>query len=93
MSKRPDMREYFRARIDRHVRGMMARTTARTPNGVQRVQGDVTDQVITVTMRDGSVWTWQGGRYAARKVHGCYAPLMPTPTPADNEGTAARTQA
>ena len=75
-SRRPDMREYFKARIDWHVRGMLARS-ASYPSGVARVAGDVTDRLIVVTMRDGSVFTWTGGEYSARKVNGCYAPLMP----------------
>lgn len=82
MDKRPDMRGYFAARIDHNVNGMMARTHARTPHDVARVEGDVTDQQITVTMRDGAVFTWSGGRYASRKVNGCYAPLMPKPVTA-----------
>lgn len=80
MTKRPDMRDYFSARIDHHVNGGMARTVARTPNGVDSIVGDVTDSTITVTMRDGNVFVWAGGQYAARKVNGCYAPKMPTPT-------------
>jgi hypothetical protein len=79
MTKRPDMRDYFRARIDYHVNGMLAGSQARIPFGVARVGGDVTGDVITVTMRDGTVWKWSGNRYAARKVNGCYAPLMPKP--------------
>ncbi len=79
MGKRPDMREYFRARIDIHVNGMLARTTARKPHGVEQVRGDVTDREIVVVMRDGTEWRWQGGKYASRKVNLCYAPLMPTP--------------
>lgn len=77
-AKRPDMRDYFKARIEWHVRGLLARS-ARYPADVVRVAGDVTDQVIRVTMRDGSIFTWSGGRYAARKINGCYAPLMPKP--------------
>jgi len=84
-AKRPDMREYFKARIYWHVRGVLARS-ARYPGGVVRVVGDVTDPVIRVTTRDGSVFTWSGGRYAARKVNGCYAPLMPKPI---HEGAGA----
>jgi hypothetical protein len=71
------MRDYFRARIDYHVNGMLSRGQAVRPHGVQRVKGDVTDSVITVTMDDGTEWTWRGGQYASRKVNGCYAPLMP----------------
>lgn len=78
-SKRPDMRAYFRAQIDYNVNGMLATTRATRPNDVTRVEGTVTDRSITVTTRDGNVWHWQGGTYAARKVNGCYAPLMPKP--------------
>lgn len=76
---RPDMRGYFRARIDQHVNGMMARTWATAPRNVKGVKGDVTDREIVVTMLDGTTYTWSGGRYAARKVNLCYAPLMPKP--------------
>ena len=76
--KRPDMRSYFAGRIDYHTRGMFARTVTR-PADVVRVIGDVTDRELTVVMRDGTEWRWTGGRYAARKVNGCYAPLMPKP--------------
>lgn len=55
--KRPDMREYFRARIDYHVNGMLART-ARRPSDVKTITGDVTDTTITVTMLDGGTWQW-----------------------------------
>lgn len=77
-SKRPDMRAYFRGRIDYHVNGMFARQVSR-PRDVKSIVGDVTDRVITVTMLDGTEWKWSGGRYASRKVNLCYAPLMPTP--------------
>ena len=80
MSKRPDMRPYFAARIDRHVNGMMARSSATRPPGVARIAGDVTDTTITVVMNDGTEWQWSGGQYSARKVNGCYAPKMPRPT-------------
>lgn len=76
--KRPDMRAYFAGRIDYHVNGMFARG-ASLPRDVARVRGDVTDSVITVTMRDGTEWQWAGGRYASRKRNGCYAPLQPKP--------------
>lgn len=79
MSKRPDMRAYFAARIDHHVNGILARTAARRPNGVDTIVGDVDHSTIVVTMRDGTVWRWQGGRFATRKVNGCYAPLQPKP--------------
>lgn len=75
--KRPDMKPYFRARIDYHVNGMMARRAPPLPADVRQVDGDVTTHCITVTMRDGTVYRWAGGDYAARKVNGCYAPLMP----------------
>ncbi len=77
MSKRPNLSAYFKARIDWHVNGMLARSNARIPADVARISGDVTDSVITVTMVDGNTFTYSGGRYAARKVNGCYAPLMP----------------
>jgi hypothetical protein len=79
-STRPDLRPYFRARIDYHVNGMLARTSAHLPHEVSRITGDVTDAVITATMLDGSVDTWSGGRYASRRVNLCYAPLMPRPS-------------
>lgn len=78
-SKRPDMRGYFRARIDRHVNGMLASSFARLPSGVRSIEGDVTDRRIVVTCDDGTRWEWEGGRYASRKVNGCYAPMMPRP--------------
>ena len=78
-SPRPDMRRYFQDRIDVHVRGRSAVNLPR-PVGVDRVVGDVTDRLITVTMRDSTVYRWTGGRYATRKVRLCYAPLMPRPT-------------
>jgi hypothetical protein len=71
------MSSYFRAQIDRHVHGMRASAVGQRPAGVRLVTGTVTDRTITVTMQDGTVWSWTGGQYAARKVHGCYAPLMP----------------
>lgn len=84
-ARRPDMRDYFKARIDWHVRGMFARS-ARYPAGVVRVTGDVTDREILVKMHDGTVFAWSGGRYATRKINGCYAPLMPKPI---SEGAGA----
>lgn len=73
------MRDYFRARIDWHTDGLMARTQSRIPADVTRVQGDVTDREIVVIMRDGTEFRWTGGSYATRKVNGCYPPLMPKP--------------
>jgi hypothetical protein len=77
---RPDLSAHFRWEIDGHVHGMMGtvRRPARNPQ-IASIRGEVTDRRIVVTMTDGTVWTWEGGRYAARKVHGCYAPLMPKP--------------
>lgn len=77
--KRPNLNAYFRARIDHHVFGMMSRMSATAPQNVKSVKGDVTDREIVVTMLDGTTYKWEGGRYAARKVNGCYAPLMPKP--------------
>lgn len=78
-SKRPDLKAYFRGRIDWHVHGLMAGRGPSLPLHL-RVQGDVTDRSIVVTdTRTGESWEWQGGQYAARKVAGCYAPLMPKP--------------
>ena len=75
---RPDMKPYFRARIDWKVNGMLARSRAVLPPNVVSIDGDVDSSMIAVTMRDGSVFRWRGGRYSARKVNGCYAPMMPT---------------
>lgn len=82
-NRRPDLKAYFRAQIDRHVNGMLATTTPRLPADVRSVVGTVRDSVITVTMVDGTVWHWSGGRYANRKVNLCYAPLMPRATTID----------
>ena len=80
MANRPNMKPYFRARIDYHVNGVLARTSLpRPPAGVVRIKGDVTDREITVVMNDGTEFRYEGGRYASRKVNGCYAPLMPKP--------------
>lgn len=76
--KRPNMKAFFQARIDRHVNGMLARPVG-YPHNVRTVKGDVTDAVIVVVMVDGTEWQWSGGRYSTRKVNLCYAPLMPTP--------------
>jgi hypothetical protein len=74
------MRSYFRAEIDQHVNGFGGWNSGpHKPADVAKIQGRVTDSVITVTMRDGSVFKWSGGRYASRKVNLCYAPLMPQP--------------
>lgn len=76
---RPNLSEFFKAKIDQHVHGMMSTMQVRLPNTVKKVSGSVEDAVITVTMQDGTEYQWSGGRYAARKVNGCYAPLMPKP--------------
>jgi hypothetical protein len=83
-TRRPDMRDYFRACIEREVSGMFSRVdvSRRLPPGVRRVDGAVTDRTITVTMDDGTKFEWTGGRYASRKVNLCYAPLMPKPVTA-----------
>jgi hypothetical protein len=81
--KRPDLRAYFRSRIDYHVNGMFARSVSR-PSDVKSIVGDVTDREIVVTMLDGTVYKWAGGKYASRKVNLCYAPLMPTPVKEGN---------
>lgn len=77
--KRPNLNDYFRAKIDYHVNGMLSTMSIRRPSDVRSISGDVTDSVIVVTMLDGTEYKWSGGRYAARKVNGCYAPLMPKP--------------
>lgn len=74
--KRPNMTDYFKARIDHHVHGMMSTMTARLPRDVAKVSGDV-DGDILVTMKDGTEWRYAFGGYSARKVAGCYAPKMP----------------
>ena len=76
---RPNLSEFFKARIDWHVNGMLSMTQARLPRGVRKVTGDVDSPLITVTMDDGTEYEWSGGRYSTRKVNGCYAPLMPKP--------------
>ena len=77
MAKAPNMSDYFKARIDWHVNGMLSRTQARTPYGVRKVTGDVTDREIVVTMQNGETFNYAGGRYSTVKRNGCYAPLMP----------------
>ncbi len=78
-TNRPNLQPYFAARISHHVNGMLSRSVARLPHDVCKLDGDVTDSTITATMCDGTEWKWTGGRYAARKVNRCYAPLMPRP--------------
>ena len=77
--ERPDMKSWFKARIDYHTRGMLATTQGRRPEGVYQIIGDVTSREIKVIMIDGSEYFWKGGEYSSRKTHGCYAPLMPKP--------------
>ena len=74
---RPDMRDYFRGRIDWHVNGMLAKSNPRLPAGVVRVIGDVTDADISVVTSDGYTYSYTGGRYSSHKANGCYSPLMP----------------
>lgn len=76
---RPDMRAYFRSRIDWHVNGLLAGPQVPRPEGVQKIEGDVRDREVVVTMRDGTVYRWSAGRLSSRKRAGCYAPLMPRP--------------
>lgn len=76
---RPNLSEFFKAKIDQHVHGMLSSAVVRLPNTVKKVSGSVEDAVITVTMQDGTEYQWSGGRYSTRKVAGCYAPLMPKP--------------
>ena len=76
---RPNLSEFFKAKIDQHVHGMLSSAVVRLPNTVKRVSGSVEDAVITVTMSDGTEYRWAGGQYSTRKQHGCYAPLMPKP--------------
>lgn len=71
------VRTYFRHRIDWHVNGMLSTRPRPDMTGV-RVVGDVTDRDITVTYASGKTEVYHGGRYATRKINGCYAPLMPT---------------
>lgn len=71
------IRLYFRYRIDWHVNGMFATRSRPDMQGI-RVVGDVTDRDITVTYPPGKTEVYHGGRYASRKINGCYAPLMPT---------------
>jgi hypothetical protein len=82
---RPDLRDYFNAQIDQYVYGMMARRFPSLPRGVARVDGTVTDDVISATMTNGDVFRWSGGRYAKRKIRGCYAPLLPIPATEANQ--------
>lgn len=77
---RPDLTRHFQSKIDQHVYGMMTQNVVPAPNGIT-VRGDVTDTLIVATDRDGNEWRWIGGRYAQRKINGCYAPLMPKPVP------------
>lgn len=79
MMKRPNMRDYFRAQIDRHVNGGLSGSVPRLPQNVKTIKGSVTDSRIVVTMLDGTEYVWSGGRYGSRKVNLCYPPLMPLP--------------
>lgn len=93
-TKRPDLRDYFRGRIDWHVNGMMAQTVP-LPKGVRRVVGDVTHHEFYAELEDGTRFYYEGGNYSTRKRNGCYAPLMPKPVErpcytCDSTGKAAR---
>ena len=78
-TKRPNLSEFFKAQIDRHVHGSASTARVRLPIEVAKVHGSVTSPEIKVVMRDGSEFLWSGGQYSTRKVRGCYAPLMPKP--------------
>lgn len=77
---RPNLNDHFQSKINVHVFGMMSQGVIPPPPGIT-VRGDVTDTLIVATDRDGNEWRWIGGRYASRKINGCYAPLMPKPVP------------
>ena len=62
LTKAPDMRDYFKARIDWHVNGMMSRSQARMPSGVKNVKGDVTDREIIVVMNDDTEFKFEGAQ-------------------------------
>jgi hypothetical protein len=72
-----ELKDFFKGQIDFHVNGLFANPSARIPADVVKLDGGVTDRVITVVWRNGAVENYEGGRYAARKVNGCYAPLLP----------------
>lgn len=76
-NNRPNLSSYFRSQIESHVYGTPLYVSL--PHDVKSISGDVTSNIITVVMKDSSVWLWSGGRYASRKVNLCYAPLMPKP--------------
>jgi len=77
--KRPDMTAYFRYRIDWKNKGLMSTLEhPGLPQGVTRINGDVTDREIEVFVGD-RVWRWQGGRHSSRKTNGNYPVLMPIP--------------
>lgn len=78
-NSKPDMRDYFKARIEYHVHGAFGSRWAKLPRGVKRVEGDVDSALIVVIMDDDTEHLYAGGKYASRKVNGCYAPLMPKP--------------
>lgn len=74
---RPDLKPWFRSRIDWHTNGLMAGPAGELPRDVVKVDGDVTDALITATMRDGTVYRWSAGRSSRRKINLTYPPLMP----------------
>lgn len=73
------MKAVFAAQIERSVHGMMSTMQARLPSEVKAVTGTVESSLITVTMRDNTVYHWEGGHYSTTKRYGCYAPLQPKP--------------
>lgn len=74
---RPNLRPWFRARIDWHTNGMLARTQESIPRDVAKIDGDVTSDLIVVTMLDGTVYKWSAGRRSPRKINLTYPPLVP----------------
>ena len=72
----PNLRAWFRHRIDVHVNGMTATSRPPDTRGF-RIYGDVTSDVITVKFESGEMQTYRGGRYSRIKRKGYYAPLMP----------------
>jgi flagellar biosynthesis regulator FlbT len=78
-SEKAVIAQHFKYEIDRSVNGMMG--TARRPDLIREgvsIEGSVRDAqiIVTVKARRG-YYIYNGGRYATRKVNGCFAPLMP----------------
>jgi hypothetical protein len=77
-SEKAVIAQHFKYEIDRSVNGMSG--TARRPDlsreGVS-IEGSVRESQIIVTVNGSRTYIYNGARYSARKVNGCYAPLMP----------------